>query len=104
MSACSPDFRKKPESGTGATLTRGLFDTLGRAGTMGLHLVSGVLVGLGSGYFLDRWLETGPWLTGIFLLLGIAAGFMNLWADAKTLIREQEPLHADTPGIRRTRR
>lgn len=68
----------------------GLFDMLNRAGIMGLHLVSGVLVGLGIGYFLDRWFETGPWLTAGFLILGILAGFMNLWIDAKRLIRQQE--------------
>ncbi len=69
----------------------GLFDTLGRAGIMGMHLVAGVLVGLVVGRFLDRFFDTAPWLTIIFLPLGIAAGFMNLWTDAKRLIREQEP-------------
>jgi ATP synthase protein I len=33
---------------------------------------------LGAGVYLDRWLETSPWCTLIFLALGIAAGFLNI--------------------------
>jgi F0F1-type ATP synthase assembly protein I len=27
---------------------------------------------------LDRWLQTGPWMFLLFLLLGVGAGFWNL--------------------------
>ena len=66
-----------------------LFGAMGTASIMGLHMVSGVLVGGGLGYALDRWLGTSPWLSGIFLLLGIGAGFRNVWADARRLMRDE---------------
>jgi ATP synthase protein I len=43
------------------------------------ELVAGVLVGGVGGYFLDRWLDTTPWLLIIGLLLGSAAGFNNVY-------------------------
>jgi ATP synthase protein I len=42
------------------------------------ELLAGVLVGLGVGWALDRWLGTGPWLLLVFLLLGTAAGILNV--------------------------
>ncbi len=36
-------------------------------------------VGLGIGYWLDNVFSTGPWLTLIFLLLGIVAGFVEIF-------------------------
>ncbi len=46
---------------------------------VGLALVASTVLGLGGGYYLDRWLGTSPWLTLVGLLLGIAAGFVNLF-------------------------
>jgi len=62
-------------------------DALVTAGTVGLHLVSGTFVGFFMGYFLDKWLKTGPWLTVVFLILGIVAGYMNVYRDMKTLLK-----------------
>ncbi len=78
----------------------GVFNTLAFAGTIGLHMVSGIVVGGLIGYALDKWFETGPLLTGIFLLIGIAAGFKNVYRDAKRLIASQEwnTYDADTGG------
>ena len=59
---------------------------LASVGTIGLHMVSGPLVGVVIGYFLDRWLETSPWFKLIFLLIGIGAGFLNVYMDSKILI------------------
>ncbi len=64
-----------------------------RASVMGLHLVSGVIAGGAIGYALDSWLDSGFWLW-IFLPLGIAAGFLNVYRDAKRLMREQDELDA----------
>ena len=38
-----------------------------------------VLVGTGFGLWLDRRLETLPWFTLIFILLGFGAGIMNVF-------------------------
>lgn len=65
-------------------------DHLSRASSIGLHMVTGTFVGGIWGYFLDDWLGTRPWLTVIFLLFGIVAGFKNVYLDTRKLIRDQE--------------
>lgn len=47
------------------------------------ELVSGVLVGAGLGYFLDKFAGTAPALLIIFLILGGAAGFLNVYRFVK---------------------
>jgi ATP synthase protein I len=46
---------------------------------VGLTLVISTVLGLGGGYALDRWLGSSPWFTLAGLLLGIVAGFVNLF-------------------------
>jgi len=41
-----------------------------------------VLVGAGLGWLLDRWLGTTPWGLIVFLLLGFAAGVLNVMRAA----------------------
>jgi ATP synthase protein I len=54
------------------------------ASTVGLHLVISTFVGLAIGYGLDSlFKKTAPWLTLIFLLLGIISGFRDLYRLAK---------------------
>ena len=59
-------------------------------GTIGLHLVSGIIVGTFIGYMLDNYLKTSPWFTIIFFFLGIIAGFYNMYKDAKRYIEKEE--------------
>ena len=42
-----------------------------------------IIVGFIIGHFLDQWLKTDPWLTLVFILYGIAAGFTNLFSQVK---------------------
>ena len=56
---------------------------LGELSTIGITLVVATVIGLAGGYYLDRWLGTSPWLTLIGLVLGIAAGFVNLFRAVK---------------------
>jgi ATP synthase protein I len=42
-------------------------------------LVIATFIGLALGLWLDRVFDTSPWLTIIFLILGIIAGFHNLY-------------------------
>ncbi|MFQ5427571.1 MAG: AtpZ/AtpI family protein [Thermodesulfobacteriota bacterium] len=51
--------------------------------TIGAQLVASTFVGLAIGFYLDRYFGTGPWLTIICLVIGIAAGFTNIYNMAK---------------------
>src|SRR3989304_2410665 len=62
---------------------KGIFGELMRASTVGLNLVAATFVGLAIGYFLDKLFGTRPYLTIIFLILGIIAGFRELVRMAK---------------------
>lgn len=60
-------------------------DGLGLAWRIGLELVSALIVGVGIGYMLDRWLGTKPWLLILFFVLGSAAGLLNVFRATKGL-------------------
>jgi len=45
----------------------------------GVEVVSALVVGIGLGYGLDRWLGTWPWLFLVFFVLGSAAGVLNVY-------------------------
>ncbi len=60
--------------------------------TVGISMVIATVIGLFIGIWLDKRLGTTPWLTGIFLLVGIIAGFRNLFYYVK---RSQEELNED---------
>ncbi len=46
---------------------------------VGVELLSAVVVGLGIGWALDRWLHTSPLFIAVFVLLGGGAGMLNVW-------------------------
>ena len=51
---------------------------LARGFRLSTELVAGVLVGAFIGWALDRWLGSSPWGMIVFLLLGFAAGVINV--------------------------
>jgi ATP synthase protein I len=51
---------------------------IARGFRLSAELVAGVLVGAGIGWLLDRWLGITPWGMIVFLLLGFAAGVLNV--------------------------
>lgn len=59
----------------------------GTAATIGMHMVSSIVVGLGIGYFLDDYFGTKPWLIAIFFLFGVTAGFKMVFEDFKKIQR-----------------
>ena len=65
-------------------------NALSTAGTIGLHLVSGIAVGTVIGYALDRWLESSPTCLLIFMTIGIVAGFKNVYVDTRRLLAAQK--------------
>jgi ATP synthase protein I len=58
---------------------------LARVSAIGLEMGLCVAIGLAIGYFLDQHFHTKPWLTLIFLLLGIAAAFRGLFSLTKDI-------------------
>jgi len=51
---------------------------MARGFRLSTELVAGVLVGAGIGWLLDRWAGTTPLGMIVFLLLGFAAGVLNV--------------------------
>lgn len=71
---------RKTTSSESTSMNRGMppSNALGLALRIGTELVVAVLVGTGMGWFLDRWLDTGPWLMIVCFFLGTAAGITNV--------------------------
>ena len=67
---------------------KGTWKALGELSSIGLTLVLATVIGLGAGYYADRWLGTKPWLTLLGLGTGIVAGFVNLFRSVNRAGRE----------------
>jgi len=59
--------------------TKEMLKELSYYSSLGLSVALAIFIGLFVGLFLDDWLGTTPWLMFIFLGLGIAAGFRNMY-------------------------
>ena len=55
---------------------------LARGFRLSTELVAGVLVGAFLGWLIDRWLGTTPWGLLVFMMLGFAAGVLNVMRSA----------------------
>jgi len=64
---------------------RGLYRQLAKVSIIGIEMVVSTFVGLAIGLYLDGLFETKPWLTIFFLIVGIAAGFRNLFLEIKKI-------------------
>ncbi|WP_421992682.1 AtpZ/AtpI family protein [Roseococcus sp.] len=64
----------KPEASKGA-----LPSTWGFGLRAGVEIVSALIVGVGLGLMLDKWLGTSPWLFLVMFFLGAAAGMLNVY-------------------------
>jgi len=93
------------ESSGGGTLTSAgsrktmagqtVWQGLATLGSLGFTLVGCTFLGLFAGYYLDRWLETSPWFTILLLLIGIAAGFLNMFVSTRRLGKDAPPVKPD---------
>ena len=52
---------------------------LGLAFRVSVEIVSAVAIGVGAGWLLDSWLGTTPWLMVVLVVLGFAAGILNVY-------------------------
>jgi ATP synthase protein I len=70
---------------------------LAMASSIGISLVVATFMGLGAGYWLDKQLGTSPWLLIIGLLIGIAAGFKNIFVIVDRVEKEQKKNESNCP-------
>ena len=66
-----PDRREGKEGAGGAT-------GYGQAMKLSSEFIAGIAVGAGLGWMIDRLAGTSPWGLVVFLLLGFAAGVLNV--------------------------
>ena len=74
---------------------RELIKSLGFLSSVGISVVLSTLIGLAMGHYLDKWLGTTPWLTLIFLGLGIVSGFRNIFILTNRELRRQQQNDVD---------
>lgn len=58
---------------------------------LGSEFIAAILVGAGIGYLLDLWLGTSPWIMLVMLLVGFAAGVMNVTRSAAEMNKAAPP-------------
>lgn len=63
--------------------TKKLFREMWYYSSLSFSIALAILIGLAIGYWLDNRYDTSPWLTLIFLGLGIIAGFRNIYLAMK---------------------
>ncbi len=67
-----------------------VFSELAPYGSLGMSVSLSIFIGLFIGLWLDKKFETPPVFMLIFLGLGIAAGFRNIWHVINKLAKEEE--------------
>lgn len=63
----------------------------GRGMRLSSEFVAAILVGAGIGYVLDLWLQTSPWLMLLMLMMGFAAGVLNVIRAAAQMNKAAPP-------------
>jgi ATP synthase protein I len=63
--------------------TKKYIKLLAQVSTMGLSMVLALVISIAIGYYLDQWFKTSPWFFLIFMVLGIVAGFRNIYVIMK---------------------
>ena len=69
---------------------RQLFRCLGFASSLGIALVLSIVIGVGAGYYIDKWLDCSPWGVMICMFCGIIAGFENIYVISRRALEQME--------------
>ena len=64
---------------------------LSRGLRLGSEFVAAILVGAGIGFLLDLWLGTSPWILLVMLIVGFAAGVMNITRSVSEMNKAAPP-------------
>ena len=65
---------------------------MARVSSIGIAMVIAIFGCFYLGRWLDLQLETEPYLTLLFLLIGIAAGFRNMYLLVKRYVKDDKPI------------
>lgn len=88
------------ETGTEQTRSSGSSHSVGRLMWLAFNVVSdliaGVICGFGIGYGTDYWLGTRPVFIAVFLILGCAAGVLNVVRFLRRYEEKQREKAADS--------
>ena len=79
------DEQPTPKSQSGSLADS--FRTIGALSTVGISFVLAIVIGFACGYYLDKWLGTGPWLLLVFTVFGLVAGIMNVYKTAGRFLK-----------------
>ena len=82
------DSSQRPAGADSSAMARGL--------RLSSELIGGVFAGAAIGWLLDRWLGISPWGMIVFVLLGFAAGVLNVIRAAGVI----PPNRLDAPESR----
>jgi len=82
------EVSRHSENGSGPRQTTDA-SAFARGFRLSTELVGGVVAGAGIGWLIDRWLGISPWGLIVFLLLGFAAGILNVMRAAG-VVRERD--------------
>lgn len=67
-----------------------LLSSLALVSSMGISVAMAIAIGVWLGLTFDSWLGTKPWFFFIFLFIGIAAGFKNIYVIARRESRKDD--------------
>jgi ATP synthase protein I len=65
------------------SIRRNLMRAASSLSQIGIMIIACIAIGILIGRFLDNWLGTSPWLTVVFVFLGVAAAFKSIFDLAK---------------------
>jgi ATP synthase protein I len=58
--------------------------------SLGIEMGLSVAIGIGMGYYLDKFFKTAPYLTIIFMILGIVAAMKTIYTLLRKIQKEDE--------------
>jgi len=65
--------------------TRDFLRLVARVSSMGMAMAFAIVLGFGAGLAVDHYFDTAPWGFLVGLVMGIVAGFRNLWVIGKRI-------------------
>jgi ATP synthase protein I len=60
---------------------------LGALSTVGFSFVLAIVLGVGLGVLVDRWLDSSPWGFFLFFVFGLVAGVLNVYRTAGRFLK-----------------